>query len=198
MKAITRFLILILIITGTASFASSKNPERKFYEEYSITPPQGNGWKVMQNQDPVVVYMRKGKSKTHSQSMGVLAVMINPQWKDGEGYLKFLIDSKHADTDPKRFKILDEKYELTPKPAPLCVKYHMVVEDHNAINKGGADFLILSAHGLGCMHPSFTNHYYDIQYTERNMPEEADPNFEENGQAFLQGFEFIVADNPSK
>lgn len=194
MKFIKLFLMLLLVVLLTAC-ATMPYPKmngqasRKDFSGFSLSTPIGDNWYVMQENSQGIVYAKYLKSKINTFYLAVQVANLTPTWKDQAEFVIFVKEAKRADTDPKRFKILEEEYVLNEKFGKYGVKYHMKVEDHNAYSSGGSLYLILEVDGYGIMHPSGNGTYYDVNYSARYKPGEEDPSLKETGEIFINSFQ---------
>ncbi|UCD54700.1 MAG: hypothetical protein JSV93_04035 [Candidatus Omnitrophota bacterium] len=193
-RVVLLICLAIILFTGYAASASFKpikdQSTRRQYQGYSILPPQGPNWFLMQEGQGGVAFTKKTGSATHTFTVAVLIARIPPSWKTQNEFLDYVKNGKRAGTDPRRFKIIEEDYSLDNKFGQYSVKYHIKVEDHGAVKTDGAPFLILDVSGYCCMHPKLRNSYYDIQYSERSKPGESDLSLKIIGEEFVNNFRF--------
>lgn len=195
MKGIKICLMLLFIVMLTACATMpfpklTKQSSRRELDGFSLSTPKGDNWYVMQENSEGVFYAKDLKTKTNSFIIGVFVANLTPSWKDQTEFLNIVKDAKRADTDPKRFKIIEEDYNISDKFGKYCVKYHTKVEDHGASSLNGLPYLILEAWGYGVIHPTRNGIYYDVNYSERYKPGEEDSSLKGTGEEFINSFQF--------
>lgn len=187
-----RLAALVITLAATTLRAA----DRQQHPGFSIIPPTGAHWRRPPVPAGSVIFARKGKSPTHTVSIAVYAVTLQPEWQTSEEFLKFVKQSRAADTDPKRFKILVNELTLDDRFGKFCVKYHTKVEDQAAPSRRGKEPLILEVTGYACIHPAAPDRYFDIQYSERGLPGEVTGTARADGAKFIDDFQFTDVPGP--
>ena len=152
--------------------------------------PVGEDWYISENKQGVILLGKKIRSSTHTFILGIAVVHLQPDWQDAPGFLAAVKREKDLDTNPKRFRLLVDEYELQPSVGKYCVAYHMKAEDYGAPRTNGAPFLLMDTTGLGCMHPNEPDLYIDVFSSERSKPAEASPELQAVGDSFVKSFRF--------
>jgi hypothetical protein len=195
------FVMCFILLTGCATVpfpAVTDQTIRRNYQGFSILPPEGKNWYIMQENQDAVAFGKKMASRTHTFTTAVLIAQINPSWKNPEEFLAFVKKGKIEDTDPQRFKIITDEYLVTTKFGKYSVEYHMKAEDRGAYRSEGAPFLIIDIYGYCCIHPQKADMYYDIQYSERGRSGESDPSLKDIGDEFINNFQFEMVSGKKK
>jgi len=157
---------------------------------YTILPPRGEGWMYMeggQNGSFDIVFAKRGTSSTHTFVAKTSKIYSSATFATRDEFFKFAKLSLNMDIDPRRFKMIEEKIELSDKFGPYSFFKYGVAEDNNAANANGS-VLILKVYGYGFIHPSDKALMVDIMYSERGKSDEIDPAFENKAKAFIDGF----------
>lgn len=195
----TRLLLLsllcLVLFSGCAPLSSSIKPvndqtSRRDYLGFSILPPQGANWYLIQEDQGTIAFAKGAGSQPHTFAAAVFIAKILPVWKTPNEFTESVKKGRRADTDETRYKILQEDYDLDNKFGQYCVRYHTIVADHGVIPAEGPPFMILEAYGYCCMHPKETGMYYDVNYSERYKPGESDPSLKPIGEEFINNFRF--------
>lgn len=189
-KKVAIFILLISFIGCASPIKHVKDPNMPFHRPYySILPPQGEGWVYAyqgQSETSGITFFKK-LSGTHTRAGFITEKQVYSTFDTPEEFLKFGTKGIDLNTDPRRFKDVDTEIALDDKFGNYSMKYYSVTEDHNAVNKGSHEFLLFNVFEYFFIHPQFNNIIIDIQFSERGLPEEIDPNFKETAKRFIDG-----------
>ncbi len=196
-----RLLLIVILVFGFGWQGCATTPPgyqplaaegmRLKYPGYSVVAPPGEGWLIKENDYGLVAITKKIKSNTHTFFMNVTPVRVTPNWNSPEDFMTAIKREKDLNVNPKkRLKLLVNDYRLKQDVGEYCFEFHQKAEDYGVSRTDGAPFLILSVKGLGCNHPQERELYFDVSYSERNKPGEADPELEKIGASFLKSFRF--------
>jgi hypothetical protein len=164
------------------------------FQGYSIFPPPGSNWQVLQKEQNNIVFTKDLKSKTHTFVANVFAVPLTIGFETPEDFLNFIKKSKDANIEPRRFRMLENEVVLDDAYGPYCVRYHQKAVDRGALSSGKAPYLILDTYGYACIHPDTPELAVDIGYSERFAPGESNAELREEGQQFIRGLKFTPLD----
>lgn len=186
-------LLFAALLLSACSGSRPLTPEERatgfVFAAFTLRPPAGEDWVLVGRKEEAVVFGRR-PSETHS----VLAVgSVNRAARPiaGQAELVQLMEAKWAVEmrDNRRHRNKTAHAEPIARFGGRCVRYALRSDDHGAVNKGGADFLRQQAAGLVCSDPRDPTRVVHVGYSERALPSELDPRFEQHAQAFLDGFQ---------
>lgn len=190
-RRIFLFIFLIVVCGCASSVKQIKDSNIPFQRPYySILPPQGENWLYVDQEQAGsfnLTFGKKFSSSTHSLVGLITENHVYATFDNPEEFLKYINKGFELNTDPRRFISVNKETVLDDKFGDYSIRYYSVTEDHNAANKGGNEFLVFNIYGYTFIHPQFNNIIMDIQYSERGLPEEIDPNFKETAAKFING-----------
>lgn len=191
MKAISCGGAVLAAIALTA--CTSMNPQlrpvtgdlaktQQFYGLFDITPPQSEGWYLMQNSQGQLAY---GKPKKVEKDTYVLVSTVTGTTKEfvsGEDFLEFIKIERAKDNDPQRFEMVTYSENLSKSRSEMCTDFHVKAKDKHLSNSRREIFLEMK--GISCAHPSAPLVIH-VFYSERSDSSFQNQDFVSDGEAFI-------------
>ena len=186
-------IMMLLLLSGCFSQPLKKvtDPntpiDRTFY---SILPPSGDEWQYMTNERGGSVDLFFGKrfsSTTHTLAATVKEIHSYVKFKDANAFLKYVEQSSMMDVDPRRFNLIDSKFDFKNNLGKYAAYKSATAEDRLAPNSNGKDYLLLKLYGVVVVHPENESIILSFDYSERGTSDEIDPDFEAKARRFLEG-----------
>lgn len=187
------FLAAAIFFASCATpFKQVKNPNIPYERSnYSILPPQEQGWTYVDRAGAdghKLMFGKQADSKTHTFIAMIEDVRSNATFTNSKEFILFIKKLQEMNTDPRRYRTLDEKMTLDDRFGSFCVFYYRKAEDHGAQQWGSLEFLIMEGYGYTFIHPNHNNLLIDVSYSERGSSNEIDPGkITENAQNFFNG-----------
>lgn len=153
-----------------------------FYGLFDITPPQSEGWYLVQNGRGELAY---GKPKNVAQDSYVLsssAARTDRKFASATDFLEFAKIARANDNDPRRFEMLSYSENISKARHEICTEFHFKAKDKR-ISKQGRD-VFMEAKGLSCVHPQAPI-LVTVQYSERSDSPFQNQDFISEGETFL-------------
>lgn len=195
------FFSLIIWAGCVSSIKEVKDPNTPFERRgYSILPP-GSDWRYIEGKrtgGSNLSFGKKFDSSTHTLTANVVEVQSFANFSSPEEFLGFIKKGNELGTDPNRFRIQENEINLDDKFGAYSVEYYSKLEDHRAVNRGEATFLIMVTKGYTFIHPHFKDTIISVYYSERGRPDEIDPNFKGAAQKFIEGLRIKEDDSSIK
>lgn len=188
-------VIIILLISGCSPFTRITDPSMPLESpNYTILPPASGEWEFLRHKDwniTQLVFSKRPDSATHT-TFAIVSEIIDinrASFSDPDEFLSYVEQKSKADTDPRRFTVVEEKYELKKDFGPYTALKYVLAKDNGASNLRGEDFLVMNIYGYTIVHPhpSVKNLLISVDYSERGKASEIDAKFKENAEKFISG-----------
>lgn len=170
-----RFLLVLLLAalpeSALAQWARQASPGGKLnFEAYSIQAPAESAW-LATSKDPYDVVFGATLSRTRTWSMTSAAFELPAPVADAEALLVQVRAQFIANSDPRRFRIVDEKGWVQELRGAVCARTYFKAEDRLAGGTGAPQYII-EATTVTCVHPDAPGLGIELGYHERYAPGE--------------------------
>ena len=186
------FLVLAACATVQTDPVSEADPAASLeFRGFSIKPPPGSGWVLVERGRESVFF---GK-KTGSQAHVFVALAFSERIPDPvsidsvEDYFDFVKQTKRAGFVPGRHWFLEEEYGTERTPGPTCIRYRLKFLDTGSPQAPGVP-LPLEVTGFSCAHPDSLQTAIDVQYSERGGPGAGNEELRKEGEVFIHSVVF--------
>ena len=185
-------MVIFFLFNGCSSLSLKKvtDPnipiDRPFY---TILPPTGEKWQYMTNDRGGTYDLFFGKkftSNTHTLVATVKEIHGYAQFKDANDFLRYVEQSSMMDVDPRRFNLVENKFDLKNNLGKFAAYKSATAEDRFAANSNGKEYLLLKLYGVVIVLPENESIMLSVDYSERGTKDEIDPEFETKARRFLE------------
>ena len=107
-----------------------------------------------------------------------------------EDFLREIHEGRASEPFTGRFELLRNGEQLYAGRPETCVIYRSASKDFGAEAKRGGDYTVLETIGMHCVHPSNPSVGMRFELSRKAPPGTTYPNFDAEGEAFLQSVEF--------
>ncbi|HKI99775.1 MAG TPA: hypothetical protein VKB51_14970 [bacterium] len=190
----------LLLVTACGGARTHELPRaepgvRIAFADYSVLPPEGRNWRVAGRRDDAIVFGWR-PSRTHSLVALASEKEASRPMTGQDDLVAYVRADWDASTWKKeaRYQNRQTDLEADSRFGPYCVRYRLQSEDHGAVNRGEAPFLVQRSIGLICFHPKQPQRLVHISYTERSLPDEGDATFAKDADRYISGLR--LADQP--
>lgn len=167
-------------------------PQRINQPGYSLLPLNEKGWFVgPRNQ----YQLSLGKYGSHADETFAIQGIASklPEFSSTDDFVRLVKEGQAADTDPKRFKILQHKVVADSSRSAQCARSYSITEDNNAVKRTPTSGpMVLEAAALTCAHPGNKILGITIIYSHRYYSGQADPAFMQTADQVMNSVEFTV------
>jgi hypothetical protein len=185
-------LVFVLLLTGCASrFTRIEQPNTPFERPgYTVHSPKQDGWVYAKYENPgehVILFGKPLKEVDHTLYASVKEIPSFAKFEKPEDFLDFQKKASKIGNDPRRFNYLDEQLTLEHTFGDFTVAYYVKAEDHGAVQRSGAPFLVMETCAYYFIHPTIPNLMVNIIYSERAKNGELPDNFKRTALEFVNG-----------
>jgi hypothetical protein len=191
-----RALLLLAALVGGEAVAQRpvKPGEPVRFERFSIKPPGGANWFVMESRPEGALFAKwPPANEGHSHMAWAIARKLEQPIEDVAAHLKGIRPTLLRGLPRDRHDLIESDIQPYPRMPEHCVRFRFKATDRGA--KGLESFTqpYLIA-GLYCIEPRGRSHAIDVSYTERAGPERWDQTTLAEAEAF---FSSLVLDDPA-
>jgi len=157
---------------------------------YSILPPVGQNWLYGQNAIPgghEIIFGKRIGSSTHTHIANVTEIHHSADFKNQDEFMKFVDNALLFNTDPRRFKLLNEVKTPDEKFGKYCLLVSAEAEDNVLTNYNGP-LLVMRIYGYYFVHPYKKDVFMTVAYSERATKDLLSENYEQLANGFIDGF----------
>lgn len=197
-KSLVYATILMFLVSSGISFAYNRgeklNPSTEFEVfGFNIVSPAEKGWVTFIESPAELALGKLGDSKYESYAI-TASIFKLPSVNSEEDFLTCIKKARKDDTDPERFKILEDEENLSPEKGTYCVAYHTLCEDYSAAKMPrDKEYLLFEMAGFYWRSPFNPNIGMHVGYSQRCFPENQDPDFDKKAQYIIDQFNLSEA-----
>lgn len=101
---------------------------------------------------------------------------------------EYYIKEKKARAESQNFRPVEQQFNKESFKGALCFRYFQLVEDIEFSKPDQK--IMLSVHGLHCLHPQDKSRFSDLSYTHRYIFGKEGPDFSKEGEGFISNLSF--------
>ena len=185
-------LMLILFLTGCASRLTRIDQPNTPFERpgYTVHSPKNDGWEYLEYENPgehVILFGQRQKEVDHTLYASVKEISSFAKFEKPEDFLAFQQKASKIGNDPRRFNYLDEQLTLEHTFGDFTVAYYLKAEDHGAVQRSGAPFLVMETYAYYFIHPTIPDLMVVVVYSERAKAGELPNDFKRSALEFING-----------
>lgn len=167
-------------------------PQKINQPGYSFLPLNEKGWFAGPRNQYQVALVKRGNQTDETFAIQGIASKL-PEFVSTDDFVQLVKQGQAADTDPKRFKIVEHMVVADSSKRAQCARSHLVTEDTGAVKRTSTvGPMILEVAALVCAHPGNRILGISIIYSHRYYPGQADPAFMQKADQVINSIEFTA------
>ncbi|UCB56623.1 MAG: hypothetical protein JSV30_05285 [Candidatus Omnitrophota bacterium] len=190
--------ILMFLVSSGISFAYNKREKVKPSTELQVfgvkfVSPAEKGWVKLVENPGQLALGKEGNSKYETYAITASLFKL-PSVDSEEDFLACIRKGRKDDTDPERFKILEDQDNLCPEKGSYYVAYHTLSEDYAAAKMPrDKEYLLFEMTGFYWRSAYNPNIGIHVGYSQRCFPENQDPDFDKKAEYIIDQFKLSEA-----
>jgi hypothetical protein len=173
-----------------ACASQPKEPPRIVMQGFSIASPNEKEWIVARQGPELTVIGKPGRFSGESFTMQAIIVNL-PSFDSVDALVRHVEATRRKEIDPKQYRLY--KLDVSPQKihAQDCALARAdMAERASAEGTGSPVNTMLETLTLICPHPQNHQRGISMTYAHRHFPEDADPQFTQDGAALMQTLNF--------
>ena len=175
-----------------ACASQPKEPPRIMMQGFSISAPKEREktWIVAQQSPEITVIGKQGRFTGESFTMRTTIIKL-PALASSEALLRYVESNLRKEIDPKRFRLSKlETTELTVQQQSCALSRVEMAERTSSDGTASPVNTMLETMTLTCPHPQDPLRAINMAYSHRHLPEDVDPQFDQEGALLMQTLAF--------
>lgn len=186
-------IALLLLMASTAHAQAGKpisaKPSQQFiHKGFSVQLLSERGWLILQQSVYRLALAKRGRHRDETYAIMASVVAI-PEIHSKEAFLAYVKKGMIAGSNSRRFNKLKGQMLWYDGKQDYCARFHLIVEDHEAVTQSGKQDMILEVIGLVCRHPNQKSAVH-LTYSNRYYPGNADANLPNKASTLFDKLEF--------
>ena len=179
---------MLALLAGCAS--QPKEPPRIVMQGFSIAAPNLKDWSVGKQTPELTLIAKPGRFTGETYVMQ--ATIIKLQAFNSPGALASHVEAlQRKELDPKHYRIFkSEVVEQKVRGQSCALSRIEAAERVTTEGTGSPVNIMLETMSLICPHPNDATRAIDMAYSHRHFPEDADPQFSEDGALLMRTLAF--------
>ncbi|HKB83856.1 MAG TPA: hypothetical protein VKD04_11705 [Burkholderiales bacterium] len=184
-------LIACILCAFLGACASQpKEPPRIMMQGFSIAPPNEKDWIVARKGPDLTVIGKPGRFSGETFTMQATIIKL-PAVESADELVRHVESTQRKELDPKRYRLF--KFEVVQQKIhdQACALSRVEVAERSMSSGTGSPLnMMLETLTLICPHPKDPSRGINMAYSHRHLPEDVDPQFQQDGALLMQTLAF--------